>query len=127
MLRAAYSLLLWIALPMIALKLWLRGRREPGYRRGLGERFGRYSRRPDAPVIWLHAVSVGEVRASVPLVNALRSAYPDHVILITCMTAAGRDAIDQAYGRACSQPSFPMIIRSPCADSSSISNPALGS
>ena len=98
MLRAGYSLLLWIALPLIALKLWLRGRREPGYRRGIGERFGRYSQRPVAPVIWIHAVSVGEVRASVPLVNALRSGYPDHAILLTCMTAAGRNAIEQAYG-----------------------------
>jgi len=94
MLRAAYSLVLWIALPLVALKLWLRGRREPGYRQGVGERFGRYALRAQAPVIWLHAVSVGEVRASVPLVSALRAEYPTHVMLITCMTAAGREAID---------------------------------
>ena len=98
MLRSAYSLVLWAALPLIALKLWLRGRREPGYRRGVGERFGRYAAKAEAPVIWLHAVSVGEVRACVPLVNALRSEYPDHVMLLTCMTAAGREAIDQAFG-----------------------------
>jgi len=98
MLRAGYSLLLCIALPLVALRLWLRGRREPGYRQGIGERFGRYALKPDAPVIWLHAVSVGEVRASVPLVNALRAEYPDHVVLLTCMTAAGREAIDQAFG-----------------------------
>ncbi len=98
MLRAGYSLLLWLALPLISIKLWLRGRREPGYRQGLGERFGRYAIETDAPVIWVHAVSVGEVRASVPLVSALRAAYPAHVLLLTCMTAAGRVAIDQAYG-----------------------------
>lgn len=100
MLRAAYSLALWIALPLVALKLWLRGRREPGYRQGVGERFGRYALKADAPVIWLHAVSVGEVRASVPLVNALRAEYPGHVMLVTCMTAAGREAIGQAYGES---------------------------
>jgi len=100
MLRAGYSLLLWIAFPLIVLKLWLRGRREAGYRKGVGERFGRYSQSPGAPVIWLHAVSVGEVRASVPLVNALRAEYPDHLMLLTCMTASGRDAIDQAYGES---------------------------
>lgn len=100
MLRVAYSLALWIALPLIALKLWLRGRREPGYRQGVDERFGHYASKIDAPVIWLHAVSVGEVRASVPLVTALRAEYPGHVMLITCMTAAGREAIDQAYGES---------------------------
>lgn len=100
MLRAGYSLLLWIAFPLIVLKLWLRGRREAGYRKGVGERFGRYAGTPGAPVIWLHAVSVGEVRASVPLVNALRAEYPDHLMLLTCMTASGRDAIDQAYGES---------------------------
>lgn len=98
MLRGGYSLLLYLGLPLIALKLWLRGRREPGYRKAVGERFGRFALKPEAPVIWLHAVSVGEVRASVPLVNALRSEFPDHVMLLTCMTAAGREAIDQAFG-----------------------------
>ena len=100
MLQAGYSLLLWIVLPLIALKLWLRGRREPGYRQWVGERFGRYTARPDAPVIWLHAVSVGEVRACIPLVNALRADYPGHAILVTCMTAAGRQAIEQAFGNS---------------------------
>lgn len=98
MLRVGYSLLLWLALPLIALKLWLRGRREPGYRQGIGERFGRYALKPAAPVVWLHAVSVGEVRASVPLFNALRAEYPGHVMLVTCMTASGREAIEHAFG-----------------------------
>lgn len=98
MLRGAYSLLLCLALPLIAFRLMLRGWREPGYRQGVGERFGRYKLNPGGPVIWLHAVSVGEVRASVPLVNALRAEYPGHVMLLTCMTASGREAIEQAFG-----------------------------
>lgn len=98
MLRAGYTLLLWLGLPLIMVRLWLRARREPGYSRSVGERFGNYGARPDTPVLWVHAVSVGEVRASVPLVKALQSEYPGHSILVTCMTAAGRDAIDQVYG-----------------------------
>lgn len=97
MIRAGYSLFLWLLLPLIALKLWLRSKREPGYSKSLGERFGRYAHAAPAPVIWVHAVSVGEVRASVPLVKVLRAEYPKCVILLTCMTAAGRDAIEQAY------------------------------
>ena len=69
MLRAGYSLVLWLALPFLALRLWLRSRREPGFSRGLAERFGSYKIDSSPPLIWVHAVSVGEVRASVPLVS----------------------------------------------------------
>lgn len=96
--RILYTLVLWLLLPFILAKLWLRAAREPGYARNRGERFGRYAGRVSGPVIWVHAVSVGEVRASVPLVGALRRNYPNHEILVTCMTAAGRDAIVQVFG-----------------------------
>jgi 3-deoxy-D-manno-octulosonic-acid transferase len=99
-LRAGYSFFLWLLLPMIALKLWLRSKREPGYAKRLGERFGGYALQASRRLIWVHAVSVGEVRASVPLVRALQTAYPDHVVLVTCMTASGREAIEQAYGES---------------------------
>lgn len=98
MLRSCYSVLLWLALPLIVIRLWWRSRREPGYAKGVAERFGKYANEAKMPVIWVHAVSVGEVRASVPLVNALLAGYPDHSLLVTCMTAAGRDAVDQAFG-----------------------------
>jgi len=48
----------------------------------------------------IHAVSVGEARAAEPLVRALNGALPDHRILITCTTAAGRETIKQVYGEA---------------------------
>lgn len=98
MLRAIYSLALWLALPLLLAKLWVRGRKEPGYLKGREERFGRYAITPPAPIIWVHAVSVGEVRASVPLIAALRTEFPGHAILLTCMTAAGREAIEHAFG-----------------------------
>jgi 3-deoxy-D-manno-octulosonic-acid transferase len=99
MLRAGYSLFLWLAFPFFAIRLWVRSRREPGYSKGLGERFGRFQMEAGAPLIWIHAVSVGEVRASMPLVAALRREYPEHALLVTCMTASGREAIDQVYGK----------------------------
>ena len=46
----------------------------PGYWQRWGERFG-FVPRLSGPVIWLHAVSVGEVRASAPLVKALARDY----------------------------------------------------
>ena len=98
MLRALYTVVLHLALPFLPLRLWLRGRREPGYRRDIGQRFGRYGASPGRPVIWVHAVSLGETRAAQPLVAALRARYPDHALLVTHMTATGRDAAASLYG-----------------------------
>ena len=42
LIRALYTLLWHLALPLVPLRLWWRGRREPGYRARIGERFGRY-------------------------------------------------------------------------------------
>jgi 3-deoxy-D-manno-octulosonic-acid transferase len=98
MLRALYNVALHLALPYIPLRLWWRGRKEPAYRQHLGQRFGRYAARPPQPVIWVHAVSLGETRAAQPLVNALRARYPDHALLVTHMTATGREAATNLYG-----------------------------
>lgn len=96
--RVLYTLVLRAALPLILLRLWWRGRREPRYRQGIGERFGRYQSEVEGEFVWLHAVSVGEARAAAPLVQALKQALPEHTILMTCMTAAGRVTLEQVYG-----------------------------
>src|SRR5205085_8107307 len=74
--RSLYSALVYALLPAALVRLWWRGRREPGYRQHVAERFGRYGEASaPAPLIWLHAVSVGETRGAEPLVRALSSAY----------------------------------------------------
>ena len=91
--RTLYSLLITLALPFIALRLWWRARRQPAYLDHVGERFGRYKNlTAPAPLIWLHAVSVGETRAAEPLIRALLARYPDHHLLLTHMTPTGREA-----------------------------------
>jgi 3-deoxy-D-manno-octulosonic-acid transferase len=108
MIRGLYTLLLHLAMPYALARLWWRGRREPGYRRHVGERFGRYADSPPGgPLLWLHAVSVGEVRGAAPLVRALRSAYPRHAVLVTCTTAAGREAARQVFGETVRVAFFP--------------------
>jgi 3-deoxy-D-manno-octulosonic-acid transferase len=64
----------------------------------VAERFGRYAGKAADKLIWLHAVSVGEARAAAPLVKALRAAFADHAVLLTCTTAAGRDTLRQLHG-----------------------------
>lgn len=88
--RLLYSLALWLALPLVALRLLWRARRQHEYLHDLGERFGFYRQRPRRPLIWLHAVSVGEVRAAEPLLRSLARRHPGHALLVTCMTPTGR-------------------------------------
>jgi 3-deoxy-D-manno-octulosonic-acid transferase len=98
--RFVYSAVWWLALPFVLLKLWRRGRAEPGYRRHIAERFGFYRQFGQAarpPLLWLHAVSVGETRAAQPLIDALLTRYPDHSLLLTHMTATGRATGQQLF------------------------------
>jgi len=112
---ALYSIVWWLALPLVLLRLWWRGRKEPGYRQHIGERLGFYGnvaaldvpsnapgshsltlplsrlRERGRSIVWVHAVSVGETRAAEPLITALLEEYPDHDILLTHMTATGRE------------------------------------
>ena len=97
--RALYTLVWYLALPFLPLRLWWRGRREPGYREHVGERFGRYrGAAAPSPILWVHAVSLGETRAAAPLVDRLKRAYPDATVLLTHMTATGRAAGRALFG-----------------------------
>ena len=90
---ALYGLVLRLATPVYLLRLWRRGATEPGYRFRLLERLGFYPGRPPIPgALWLHAVSLGETRAAVPLIDALRAARPELRLLLTHGTATGRAA-----------------------------------
>jgi 3-deoxy-D-manno-octulosonic-acid transferase len=98
MMRRLYTLLLYLLLPYILFHLLWRSRRQPEYRRHVGERFGFYRGKPSTPLIWLHAVSVGETRAAVPLVAQLLAHYPKHRILLTHMTPTGRETGRLLFG-----------------------------
>lgn len=96
--RALYTLLGLAVAPWLPLRLWWRGRREPGYRAQVGERFGRYRGTVRAPTFWIHAVSVGETHAAAPLAQRLKAAYPGATLLLTHMTAAGRETGRALFG-----------------------------
>ena len=97
--RLLYSLAWWLALPLVLGRLWWRGRKEPGYRAHWAERLGFPGAAPSRrPTLWVHAVSVGETRASEPLVEALLRQYPDSRILLTHMTPTGRATGKSLFG-----------------------------
>lgn len=93
-----YTWLLRLLFPLIALRLIWRGFRNRGYWRRIPERYGFINALPDARVIWVHAVSVGEARAAGPLVKALTERYPDHRVLITTMTPTGSATVQALFG-----------------------------
>ncbi|HXU93881.1 MAG TPA: lipid IV(A) 3-deoxy-D-manno-octulosonic acid transferase [Gallionella sp.] len=96
--RVLYTLGLWLLLPYILFHLLWRSRKQPEYLNHIPERFGFYRCRSDKPIIWLHAVSVGETRATQSLVAKLLETFPEHDILITHTTPTGRATGEQLYG-----------------------------
>lgn len=96
-----YSLAWLLATPLAMAYLLWRSIRQPAYRGHWGERFGWHPRRAGSePLIWLHAVSVGETRAAQPLVKALAAKYPQADVLITCMTPTGRETAHELFAKA---------------------------
>ena len=96
--RLLYTLLLHLALPLIALRLALRARKAPAYARRINERFslGLPTMKPGG--IWVHAVSVGESIAAAPMIRALQAHYPALPITVTCMTPTGSERIQALFG-----------------------------
>ena len=97
MLHFFYSLFFRIALPFVLLRLWWIGRTNPEAFVRWQERLG-YVEAFDEPVIWVHAVSVGETIAAAPLVKALLRRNPDIPILMTAMTPTGSARARALFG-----------------------------
>ncbi len=119
MIRYLYSLAWYLATPFVVLHLLWRSRKQPEYRKYWGQRWCLVlpnlsdsnsnsdsagdrviSSPPDqqSPLIWIHAVSVGETRAAQTLIADLERIYPKARILLTSMTPTGRQASEQLYG-----------------------------
>lgn len=94
--RLVYSLLFMLVLPIIFCRLIYKGRRLPAYRARWAERLGLVSFIADKKAfnpIWVHAASVGEVLAAVPLIKSLKSHHANTPILITTMTPTGSEQV----------------------------------
>ena len=96
--RFGYTLLLYALLPSVLWHLLWRALRQPAYLKNIPERFGYYRRQAARPLIWVHAVSVGESRAAAPLIRALQEKYPEHQVLLTHMTPTGSEAGEALFG-----------------------------
>ncbi len=96
--RRIYGLLVWAMLPLALIRLLWRSRRQPAYLHHWDERLGRYAMRPTRPILWLHAVSVGETRAAASLIQLIRKQHPEYQLLLTHMTPTGRETAPELIG-----------------------------
>lgn len=86
-----FAVVIVLAAPFYLWKMWRRGNWRPGF----FQRFGIYDRalkarlRAEKPIIWMHAVSVGEVNLGVALLKELRARMPDHRWLVSTTTSTG--------------------------------------
>lgn len=97
--RFLYTLLFYLAVPLVLARLAWRGRKEPAYRLRWAERLGFYQQaKPSQAVIWFHAVSVGEAEAAFPLVRAISRRFPSHPILVTTTTPTGSARVRAVLG-----------------------------
>lgn len=96
--RLLYTLLLYLLSPAVLLRLAWRGLRAPAYLRRWPERFAFIEPPLGEHVIWVHAVSVGEVQAAEPLVQALLEQYGAYSILLTTVTPTGSARVTELFG-----------------------------
>jgi 3-deoxy-D-manno-octulosonic-acid transferase len=99
--RYLYSALLYCLIPFILLRMLLRSRKAPAYRRRLSERFGVFladEQRENRPSIWIHAVSVGETLAAVPVIEEMLLRYPRHRLVVTTTTPTGSERVRALFG-----------------------------
>lgn len=95
--RYLYTFIYAIAIPFILLRLYIRGNKAPKYRQRWHERFG-FPFFSTKNCIWIHAVSLGETIAAVPLIKKLIEAHPERQILVTSTTPTGSDKVKAAFG-----------------------------
>lgn len=95
--RSLYDGLLYLLLPLALLRLYWRGRRDAGHRQRWIERLG-FIPPPPPGGWWIHAVSVGETRAALPLIHALLARHPDQPLLVTTTTLTGSRQVRESLG-----------------------------
>lgn len=93
LLRFIYSILVALLIPFVLLRLLWKSRKIVGYRQRIFERFGFFTPPPQQGGLWLHAVSVGESVAAIPIIRQFQKQFPDLPITVTTTTPTGSERV----------------------------------
>ncbi len=96
--QTLYTFLLYLISPLVLLRLYWRSLKAPAYRLRIGERFGLLPPLNRQGGLWVHAVSVGEVQASAPLIHRLLQTHPQLPVLVTTTTPTGSARLKELLG-----------------------------
>lgn len=96
--RLLYTLTMYLVTPIIVYRLAVRGLRYREYFERWRERFGFFPEPGFDSSIWVHAVSVGEVNAAVPLIEALMKRFAGRQFVITTVTPTGSERVKALFG-----------------------------
>ncbi len=96
--RLIYSLLFYISMPFVLVRLLWRTRRNPAYGKRWAERFSHIPFTVKQNGIWWHSVSMGETLAAIPLIKLFQKKHPNIPILVTTMTPSGSEQVLKNLG-----------------------------
>lgn len=98
LLSSAYNILLFGLSPALISGILLKGLRSREGLKRWRERLGRIPFSVESGTIWIHAVSLGEVQAAIPLIQELKSSQPGRQILVTTTTPTGSKQVEKQLG-----------------------------
>ncbi len=113
LIRWLYTLVGYLVLPGIIGRLLVRGARNPAYLYRWGERLGWTPFTPLQGSLWVHAVSLGEVQAALPLIRGLQQRYPDWPLVVTTTTPTGSMRAQEELGESVYHTYLPLDLPGP--------------
>jgi len=113
-LSTVYTIAFTLFVPVLLVRLFLRGFVTPDYRRRWRERFGLETPDfgPGGRPVWIHAVSVGEAIAATPIIDYLTVQHPDTPVIVTTTTATGAATVARRFGKNVEHRYFPYDLPS---------------
>jgi 3-deoxy-D-manno-octulosonic-acid transferase len=96
--RSIYTCIFYFLLPFLFIRLYLRGFKNPDFRKRWSERLAIYHQAHEKNVIFFHAVSVGEVESIFPLIKQMLQQQPELKILMTTTTPTGSARVKAVMG-----------------------------